>query len=293
MTKRLVAAVLLIIAALPARSMRAQSTPRAMYVSIVDQAGNPVPGLGPSDFVIREDKVAREVLNVEPATDPMQVALLIDNSQAAENYITDYRSAFAAFITAMTTAEPPVKHQVAIITVGERPTINTEYTSDPQLLTKGAQRLFSVSGSGSYLLDGIVETSTGLLKRGEARPVIVAVLTNGSELSNRTYDYVLERLNASGATLHVIVVGQPVVAPNDLAITLDRGTRSTGGRYDTVLAATALTSRMKQMAAELTHQYKVTYARPDRLIPPEQVTVEAKKPGLTARGIPVKSEDRK
>ena len=73
-----------------------------MYVSVVDQAGNPVPDLGPSDFVIREDKVAREVLKVEPATDPMHVALLVDNSQAAESYVQEYRQAFTAFTAAMT-----------------------------------------------------------------------------------------------------------------------------------------------------------------------------------------------
>jgi len=45
---------------------------------------------------------------------------------------------------------------------------------------------------------------------------------------------------------------------------------------------------MKQIANELTHQYRVTYARPDTLIPPEQVTIAAAKPGLTVRGVPMK-----
>ena len=39
------------------------------------------------------------------------------------------------------------------------------------------------------------------------------------------------------------------------------------------------------VADELLHQFKVTYARPDRLIPPEKVTVEAKSADLTARGM--------
>ena len=42
---------------------------------------------------------------------------------------------------------------------------------------------------------------------------------------------------------------------------------------------------VKQLAEELTHQYKVTYARPQTLIPPDRVTVSAAKPGLTIRGI--------
>ena len=40
---------------------------------------------------------------------------------------------------------------------------------------------------------------------------------------------------------------------------------------------------MKQLAAELLHQYVVTYARPDTLIPPEKIEVTVTKPGLTAR----------
>ena len=54
-----------------------------MYVSVLDKAGAPVPDLGPADFIVREDNVAREVLRVAPATDPMQIAILVDNSQAA------------------------------------------------------------------------------------------------------------------------------------------------------------------------------------------------------------------
>jgi len=44
---------------------------------------------------------------------------------------------------------------------------------------------------------------------------------------------------------------------------------------------------MKQLANELTHQFRVTYARPNRLIPPDQVTVTSKRPDLTVRGTAV------
>src|ERR1700676_1718076 len=40
----------------------AQAIQRAMYVSALTDAGAPIPGLGPSDFVVREDKMAREIL---------------------------------------------------------------------------------------------------------------------------------------------------------------------------------------------------------------------------------------
>jgi hypothetical protein len=218
----------------------------------------------------------------------MQIALLVDNSQAAEPFIRDYREALVAFINGIAADPSGVKHQMSIVTLGERPTINTEYTTDTAQLVKGAQRIFATTGSGTYLLDGIIEVSQGIKKRESARPVIVAVTTEGPELSDRVYQAVLEPLRDSGATLHIIVVGTPSNEDHDRSIVLDRGTHDTGGRFDTVLTSMSLPAEMKQVAAELTHQFKVTYSRPESLIPPEQVTVTALKPGLTVRGTPVK-----
>ena len=81
-----------------------------------------------------------------------------------------------------------------------------------------------------------------------------------------------------------MVVGRPVNQSHDRSVVLDQGTRDSGGRYDTILAGTALTARLKEVARELKSQYRVTYARPQTLIPPERVTVAAAKPDLTARG---------
>jgi hypothetical protein len=275
---------LFLVSARPAAQAR-QSRQQAVYASVVDSAGNPVAELGPSDFIVREDRVTREILRVERAEDPMQIAVLVDNSQAAEPYIRDYRQGLTEFVKTMTSAG--VKNQVAIITVADRPTINTEYTSNQEQLVKGAQRIFASPGSGSYMLDGIIETSTGILKRDAPRPVIVAVTTAGPELSDRPYQQVLERLHASGAAFHIVTVGGPITGPHDVAITYSEGTSSTGGRYDDVLTGSALPGKLKQVAAELTNQYRITYARPESLIPPERVTVATTRQGLTARGIAV------
>jgi hypothetical protein len=265
--------------------LRAQAQQRVVYASAVDDKGVPVSGLGPSDFVVREDRVAREVLNVAPAADPMQIALLIDNSQAADPYIRDIREGASAFINGLAADPSGAKHQVSVITIGERPTINTDYTPDLQLAVKGAQRIFATPGSGAYLLDGIIETSKGIQKRESPRPVIVAVITAGVELSDRAYQSVIEPLRDAGAAFHVMVLGRPITSDQDRMIVLDLGTTQTGGRYDTVLTGTGLAPRLKQLAEELTHQYKVTYARPTTLIPPDRVTVSGTRQGVTVRGI--------
>ena len=269
-------------------TLRAQARQRAIFASALDQNGAPIDNLGPADFVVREDKVAREILSVAPAADPMQIALLIDNSEAAERFIRDYREALPAFIRAIAADESGARHQIAVLTVAERPTINTDYTFDFQQAIKGAERIFSISDSGSYLLDGIIETSQGIMKKALTRPVIVAIATDGPELSDRHYQEVLAPLHDSGAALHIITVGSPRNTNYDRSVVIDMGSRDTGGRNDVVLVSTALTNRLRQVANELMHQYRVTYARPDSLIPPEQVTIAAARPGLTVRGTPMK-----
>jgi hypothetical protein len=269
-------------------SIDAQPVRRSIYVSALDQNGAPVTSLAPTDLAVREDNAVREILAITPAREPMHIALLIDNSQAAEEYIRDYREALAAFIAAITSDETGAAHQISIVTLADRPTINTDYTSEGARLASGAGRIFAMPGTGSYLLDGIIEISQGIKKHNFPRPVIVAITTEGPEMSDRVYQTVLKPLRESGAAFHVVLLGTPRNNSHDRSIVLSRGTHETGGRFDTLMTGNALTNRLKQVAAELTHQFLVTYARPQSLIPPEEVTVSALKPGLTVRGTPAR-----
>ena len=208
--------------------LRAQSQPRGMYVSVLDDKGVPVEGLGVDDFVVREDNVAREVLSVTPATDPIHVAVMIDNSQASERFIRDYRVALPPFLDALFNAGATTgsgQNQVAIIALGERPTILADYTTSRSRLTAAVNRLFAMPNSATYLLDGIIEISQGLKKREASRAVIVAVTSEGPEFSERHYQQVLEPLRASGATLHVVTLGQPLNQDQDRSVVLSVGDR--------------------------------------------------------------------
>jgi len=280
--------VLLVLAAMA--TPRAQTLQRGIYTSVLDKEGKPVAGLTPADFVVREDNIAREVLRVEPATTPMQAALLVDNSARSSNTIRDIRDAATEFIKGLTGAG--MKNEIAVITVAERPTVLVDYTSDQAKLLKGAV-IFTQPNSGAYMLDGIFESARGLKKREAMRPVIVAIATNGPELSNRYRDQVIGALKDAGASLHIVMAGS---APTDVTTSEGRerayvfsdGPEQTGGRYDNVLATSALGARLRQVADELTHQYLVTYARPTTLIPPERIKITGKRADLTVRGIPVK-----
>jgi VWFA-related protein len=266
----------------PAQSGSGARTASA-YVSVLDAKGAPVPDLAPADFRVREDGIAREVLKVEPATERLSVALLVDDSAAARDAIQMIREGAQDFVKAL-----DGKAEIAVITFGERPTIVQDYTTDQKRLLDAVSRIFSRTGGGSYFMDAVVETSKGFAKRKPARPVIAAVLMEDPhEFSNRYYTQVLDELAAGGAALHVLAVGTPTGGDTDELRNRNQvlalGTERTGGRRDQLLAITAIPVKLRELADELSHQYVVTYSHPDTLIPPEKLEVTVTRPGLTAR----------
>lgn len=275
-------------------TLLSQARERSIYVTMVDQSGAPVPDMGPSDFIVREDGMAREILRVAPATDPMDIAILLDNSVAAAEAVPQMRRALPAFLDVlMAPAAAGQRNQVAIITLAGRPTILAGYSIERAPLDKAIDRVWEDTFVGGYyLLNGIIEVTEGFRKRESARPVIVAITGEGPELSNRHPDQVLTPLRDSGVALHVISIGQPAVGlgtdVTDRNTVVDQGPRLSGGTHAQLLTGMALPGRLQQLGNVLTHAYKVTYGHPDSLIPPRRVTVTARRADLTALATPIR-----
>jgi len=259
-----------------------QARERTIYVTVVDGDGAPVTELGADEFVVREDGVAREVLRVGPATAPMDVAVLVDDSAAATRAIADLRKGLQAFASEMVRG-----NQISLITFGERPTILVDYTTTPAQLEAGINRIFSRPGTGAYLLEAIVEAARGLARRDPARPVMVVVTTEGQEFSNDYHAKVLEALHESRAIMYALVLSGRGDNPQsdeirNRNIVLADGPATTGGRRDFLLAETSITPKLQQVASQLKHQYRLVYSRPESLIPPRTLAVEVRRSGLTA-----------
>jgi hypothetical protein len=216
----------------------------------------------------------------------MQIALLVDNSAATQRHTTNFREGLQAFLKRF-----PPPHEIAFVTVGDRPTWVTSFTSSGDALSRAVERLFPQPNAGAYVLDAIAEAAKALQKREAERPVIVVVTTDGVEFSNLSYEPVLDAVKAAGAALHVVVVQQnPGAAATGSVemryreIVFDRGPSESGGSRDILLTSMALESSLSALADALLGQFAVTYARPARLIPPEKVTVAAARPGIDVRG---------
>lgn len=264
-------------------TLYAQADEQRMHVSVLDSDGVPVLGLPADRFIVREDGVRREVLRASQATDPMQIALVVDDSWAARPHLSDLRAGLESFVDAVAGA-----HDVALMTFGDRPTIVVDYRRSAQELQQAVKRVFPRPGSGGHFLDTIYNASRGLLRRGPTRPVIVAITSEGPDYSSRGYETVLRAIEDSGAALHAIVLtsGGASLATDaqhrDMVV--DRGTKRTGGGRHDLLQGQWLVQTLEAVAAELVNQYEVVYARPDRLVPPDRIEVEVTGEALVARG---------
>jgi hypothetical protein len=284
--------ILLALTVVAAVSLGAQSNrERTLYVSAVDEKGEPVEGLGPDAFIVRENNQRREILRVSRATEPIDIALLVDNSAAASDEIIFIREALSKFVAALA-----ADHRIAVIAIADRPTVFVEYTSDAKRLADGIGRLFSMSTAGATLLDAIVETSSGLRRREGPRAVIVPVVTDGTEFTNRYSRDVVSELKTAGAALHMLTIGQffhsEDHAVRERSFLLDDGPRRSGGQRISLLAPHALATAMERLGRELSGQYKVVYVRPDSLFTPDDFEVASARAGVTMRAAPARGETK-
>jgi Ca-activated chloride channel family protein len=268
-----------------ASARQAGARERTLYASVVDKNGAPVSGLTADDFIVREDNARREVLRVSRAVEPMALAILVDNSAAAEDDIRNVRDGLTKFIEEMR-----AENDVAIIGLADRPTVLQDYTRNGELLKAAVGRLFAQPASGMMFLESIIEVGRGLGKREEPRANIVAILTDGAEFSTQHYNQVLDALKSSGAALHALAIGNFGAANSDelrnRGVVLDQGPRRSGGERHQLLSSMAIDDELAKVARELKNQYKVVYGRPESLIPPQTISVTVSRPGLTARGTP-------
>jgi hypothetical protein len=256
---------------------------RHVYISVTDKDGAALTGLTPADLTVREDGAAREVLGIEPAADPLQIELLVDDSQATRPMILEVRDALKGFVTAIHAANGA--SEIALMSFGDRPTPLVPFTNTPLALTKGIDQIFGRPGAGATFMQAIGDASQALKKRGATRPVIVAFVDEDApEYSDLTHDQVETALKQAGASLWVVIKqgsvsnAQRQSAENqdnerERRFVLDKTTPDSGGQRTVVLSQIGLTAVFTRLASTLTHEFKLTYARPDAMIPPKRLEV--------------------
>ena len=257
-------------------------TEHSALITAYTDAATPAVGLTATDFVIREDGLAREVIRVGTAPPPSHVMLLLDDSQAAERSIQFLRTAAPAFIAQMATLTPAP--QVSVMTFGERPTMRADFMAKPEAATAAAGKLFATPGTGSYFLQALMDASKNLVKRNATSPVIVAFVAEaGPEFSSERREQVAAAMQRANAGLWAIVLQGATARMDQTPEGLERQAvlgdvvRETGGFTRTIVSDQSVGPAFETVSALIQSRYLVTYSRPEQLIPPKNVEVTSKR----------------
>lgn len=257
---------------------QAKGRTRDVYVTITDKAGLPAKDIAITDFTIREDNQAREVLAVAPAKTPMRIALLIDNSQATRPLINELRSGMTGFINAIFKASP--ESTMSVSTFGDRPTLVQDFTNAAPILARAAQKTFPITGAGAYMTDAVLDAATALRKDPAPRQVIIVFVDeSGAEFSNTGRQQVMDALRFSNASLWVLAMQDSATnmtstEARDRSSVIGEGTAQSGGATLALMNRLALQSKLAELAGALTSQWQITYSRPDQTVPPKKLDIQ-------------------
>ena len=270
----------MVIVAFPSAGQR-ETRERGILVGVSTAKDQPVTDMKVTDFTVRENDVAREVIRVSPAPPPSHVYLLIDDSQATQGLSNFLRPALTTTISKLAAQAPAP--QMAFMTFGERPNRRVDFTPNPEPLLKVASGLFPVTGSGAYFLQAITDITKDLKKREAASPVIFAFVSeSGPEFSSELHRQVADALRSAGASLWVVTlqrgaVAMEAAAARERASVLGDVTRDSGGMNKVVLSAQGIELGFNAVTALLTSRYLVTYGRPESMVPPDKIEVTSRR----------------
>lgn len=185
------------------------------YTAVVrafDARSRSVGGLQAGDFQLEEMGRPIEILDVRPATAPVNLVLLLDVSGSVENYTTFIRKAARAFIEAV---DP--RDRVSIIIFNEDVKQLAGFTSDKRLLLESLDSFDAGGGTAYY--DAIGYTLAETLRPLKGERTAIVILTDGDD--NRSFlpfESLLGSIEESGALIYPLYVPTGLIAAGEAAI---------------------------------------------------------------------------
>lgn len=290
-----------------ADTLSREQTTRSVYVSIVDDEGQPVTKLTPADFRLRENNRDRVVTAVEPASERMRLALMV------EELLTPTDSVREGLLAFLQTMAPRAEISFIVVDGNGGNRVVVPYTTYLNPLVAGVRTLpIPLRQYAGLVPEGIFQMATTFAREPPERPVmvVVAMALHASERSAQQHPQaVLNRLRDASAQLHVVSVqpprspsaagdtryatndplgrvgdpNNPVPEPNDRAEVLTRGPRQSGGGLWPVNTLGGVPAALRAIATDLSNQYKVTYELPAGVRPSDRLDVSINRRGVTLR----------
>lgn len=239
-----------------------------LFIEPTDANGEVIADLGVGDFIVQEDDTEVNIVSAD-RVGPMKIALLIDNGQQMSemNALNSLRAGMDGFFDAL-----GPEHEVSLFTIGRNIQHRVDFTLDREELKESAGSIFLDQGAASIMLDGIRETWERRYEEGDVFPVMMMVLTDGTENSSNYSDpeylQLMQTLIDNGVTVNILQLssrGGSVMSQYALNFT-----ENTGGMYHSIAAASGLAQwlptfaeRLNDHHAEMSKRYRLRYEPPD------------------------------
>lgn len=234
---------------------------KTIFVGVVDEAGQPVKDIRMDEILIREDGQDREVVSVKPSTETLTVALLVDTTAGAEEYIRDIRDGFTAFVRQISSMAPGAR--LMLMEFGQAAVTIEPFTSDYEKLTGSINRVFPKRRAASVLLEALIASNNALANQPSRRRAVVAFnMEPSDEQSREEPRKINEALRRSGAQLWSVSLQKGGNKNSNRDVVLEQLTKNSGGRREFIVAQSAIQTYLTQYANALASQYEVTYKRP-------------------------------
>jgi VWFA-related protein len=250
---------------------------RHTYVTVLTEDNEPVTGLTPADFRLREGGRDREITSVEPATDPMRIALMVEERLTPTQGTRQGLFNFAQQMRG--------KAELALVVVGQSNRMAVPFTTDVNAVLAGIMDLpLSQAMRNDHVPEGVADMARAFQEERHLRPVMVVIALNSLQASAEQPHNVLNHLRDSNAQLHVVSIDTPQQAPDVVGAAdlmeasgrqqvLGDGPRQSGGRQWPVTALTAIPNAMASIANDLENQYKITYVLPAGTDPSDRLDI--------------------
>jgi hypothetical protein len=256
----------------PALAQSQVDVHRTVYVTATEKNGDPAMILTAADLKVKENGRERQILDVQPSTEGLKIAIAVDELLAPYTVV---RQAVWQFVQKLN------RHaDMAFYLMGRVNEKQVEYTSDLAAFWDTINALPPRARYPGNLVESMHEIAGGQ-RILEGRRVIVALAPEMAQLSSVTANAVLDDLRETGAAFYAVTImarydAQPTLeeAPTtrleggDLTQQLERdrvigdGTKQSGGLRLSSMNADAFPAAMDRIADDLLHEYAVTYVIP-------------------------------
>jgi hypothetical protein len=244
---------------------RAQGTPQQVYAIVVDSDGFPVRGLSAEDFSLRDGSVRQAVLGVEPATNPVSLAVVIRGFGSQD--VVELRRALAA-MNEMTRRGPTGSRIGVVETSAALPRWIDASAPIPDatlnaLVTASARPLVDVVGAACVALRGSATD----------RRAIVLLVKRSSADGFAESRAITDNLFTDGTALWTVEVGDaPATTPAPprgearLDDALTDATKFSGSLRERVPDMASLAPTAARVANLVLAQYVVSYLWPNPML---------------------------